>query len=158
MQAKLTSKQDLSQFEKFFKAVKTLDYRQVTYGFYDEKHYSGLNMATLAAIHEQGWNNLPARSFITSSAIMFSPTLGKYQKDLFTYLAAGGRDPTPILNMIGKAGAKKIQFVIDAGKFPFPTVSDQWAGVKGFKEAMIHYGDLKSSASFRVTKGKDKEA
>ena len=59
--------------------------------------------------------------------------------------------------MIGKAGAKKIQFVIDAGKFPHPTVSDSWADVKGFKEALIHYGDLKSAASFKVSKGKDKE-
>lgn len=156
MSVKLTSKQDLSQFENFFKAVKILDYRQVTYGFYNDKHYSGLNMATLAAIHEQGWNGLPARSFITSSAIMFSKQLNRFQKDLFTYFAAGGKDPTPIFNMLGKAGAKKIQFVIDSGKFPFPTVSDQWAGVKGFKEAMVHYGDLKSAVSFRVTKGKDK--
>ena len=157
MGAKFTSKQDLRQFENFFKAVKVLDYRQVTYGFYDEPHYSGLNMATLAAIHEEGWNGLPARSFMTSTAILFAKELKRFQKELFTYLAVGGKDPTPILNMIGKAGAKKIKFVIDSGKFPHPTVSDSWADVKGFNQALIHYGDLKSAASFKVSKGKDKE-
>ena len=157
MSAKFTSKQDLRQFENFFKAVKVLDYRQVTYGFYDEPHYSGLNMATLAAIHEEGWNGLPARSFMTSTSILFAKDLKRFQKDLFAYFAAGGQDATPIFNMIGKAGAKKIQFVIDSGKFPHPTVSDSWADVKGFKEALIHYGDLKSAASFKVSKGKDKE-
>ena len=157
MSAKFTSKQDLRQFENFFKAVKVLDYRQVTYGFYDEPHYSGLNMATLAAIHEEGWNGLPARSFMTSTSILFAKDLKRFQKDLFAYFAAGGQDATPIFNMIGKAGAKKIQFVIDSGKFPHPTVSDSWADVKGFHEALIHYGDLKSAASFKVSKGKDKE-
>lgn len=157
MKVKFTSKQDLSQLENFFKAVKVLDYRQVTYGFYDNPHYSGLNTATLAAIHEQGWNGLPARSFITSTAVLFNKELRKFQGDLFTYFAAGGKDPTPILDMIGKAGANKIRFIIDAGKFPHPTVSNSWADVKGFSQALIHYGDLQSSATFKVTKGKDKE-
>lgn len=158
MPVKFTSSQDLRQFENFFKAVKVLDYRQVTYGFYDDPHYSDLNMATLAAIHEQGWNGLPARSFMTSTSILFAKELNRFQKDLFTYFAAGGQDPTPIFNMIGKAGANKIRFVIDAGKFPHPTVSDSWADVKGFSQALIHYGDLKGAATFKVTKGKDKEA
>ena len=87
MSAKFTSKQDLRQFENFFKAVKVLDYRQVTYGFYDEPHYSGLNMATLAAIHEEGWNGLPARSFMTSTSILFAKELKRFQKDLLTYIS-----------------------------------------------------------------------
>lgn len=157
MTVKFTSKQDLSQFENFFKAVKVLDYRQVTYGFYDDPHYSGLNTATLAAIHEQGWGGLPARSFMSSTAILFDKPLKKFQRDLFTYFAAGGTNPTAIFNMIGKAGAEKIKFVIDAGKFPHPTVSPAWADVKGFSEALVHYGDLRDSATFKVSKGKDKE-
>lgn len=155
MRPKFTSKQDLSRMENFFKAVKVLDYRQVSYGYYDDIHYSGLNTATLAAIHEQGWNGLPARSFMTSSAIAFNKELKRLQKDLFVYLAAGGQDPTPILNMIGKAGVRKIKFVIDTGLFPNNTVSQAWAEVKGFNEAMKHYGDLKQSTSFRVSRGKD---
>lgn len=151
MSVKFTSSQDLSQFENFFKAVKVLDYRQVTYGFYDDPHYSGLNTATLAAIHEQGWNDLPARSFMTSTSVLFAKDLNKLQKELFVYLATGGKDPTPIFNMIGKAGAKKIRYVIEGGLFPNNIVSDAWADVKGFKEAMFHYGDLKSSATYKIS-------
>ena len=155
---KFTSKQDLSKLENFYKAVKTLDYRQVSYGFYGTPHYSGLNDATIAAIHQEGWNGLPARNFMTTSHIAFQKELKRYQKDLFTYLALGGRDPTPILRMIGKAGAKKIKFIIDSGSFTNNRVSAAWAAEKGFSEAMFHYGDLKNSATFRISKGKSVEA
>ncbi len=157
MAVKFTSKQDLTQLENFFKSVKVLDYRQVSYGFYDDPHYSKLNTATLAAIHEQGWGGLPARQFMLSSSVLFAKELRKLNIDLFAYLAAGGKNPTAIFNMIGKAGAKKIKYVIDSGNFPNNTVSDAWAGIKGFSEAMYHYGDLKESVTFRISKGKDEE-
>ncbi len=155
MRPKFTSKQDLSQFEEFFKATKVLDYRQVSYGYYDDPHYSGLNTATLAAIHQEGWNGLPARTFMTSAAVAFNKELNTLQKDLFAYLAMGGKNLTPILNRIGKQGARKIQFVIDTGLFPHNTVSDAWADVKGFNKALFHYGDLKESTTFKISKGKD---
>lgn len=155
MKPKFTSKQDLSQLENFFKAVKVLDYRQVSYGYYDDPHYSGLNTATLAAIHQEGWNGLPARTFMTSASVAYTKELNKIQKDLFAYLALGGTNLTPILNRIGKSGVRKIQFVIDTGLFPHNRVSDAWADVKGFNEALIHYGDLKDSTTFRISKGKD---
>ncbi|HDR2377027.1 TPA: hypothetical protein QCH88_004273 [Enterobacter asburiae] len=155
MKPKFTSTQDLSQLENFFKATKVLDYRQVSYGYYDDPHYSGLNTATLAAIHQEGWNGLPARTFMTSAAVAFNKELTKLQKDLFAYLAQGGQNVTPILNRIGKAGARKIKFVIDSGLFPNNRVSDAWADVKGFSEALYHYGDLKESTTFRISKGKD---
>lgn len=156
MSLKFKSKQDLSQFLNFGKAVRKLDYRQLSYGFYDDPHYSGLNTAALAAIHQEGWNGLPARTFMTSSAVAFQKDLRKFQIDLFGQLAAGASDPTPALKRIGQAGADKIRFIIDGGLFPNNTVSDQWADVKGFKEAMYHYGDLKSSATFKITTGKNK--
>ena len=155
MKPNFKSTQDLRQLENFFKAVKTLDFRQVTYGFYDDPHYSGLNTATLAAIHQEGWNGLPARTFMTSAAIAFQKDLKKFQIELFSHLAAGGNDGEPILKRIGKAGAEKIKFVIDAGMFPHNTVSDAWADVKGFSDAMYHYSDLKDSATFKVSKGKN---
>ncbi|ADP02459.1 conserved hypothetical protein [Salmonella phage PVPSE1] len=158
MRPKFTSKQDLSQFENFFRATQQLDSRQVSYGYYDDPHYSGLNTATLAAIHQEGWNGLPARTFMTSAAVAFNKELEKLQKELFGYLASGGRNPTPMLNKIGKAGARKIKFVIDSGLFPHNRVSDAWADVKGFSEAMYHYGDLKESTTFRVSNSRGSRA
>lgn len=154
MRPKFTSTQDLGQLMNFFNAVKKLDYRQVSYGFFDDPHYSGLNTATLAAIHQEGWNNLPARTFMTSAGVLFQKELKKFQIDLFGQLAAGAQDPTPVLKQIGQAGADKIRYVIEGGLFPNNIVSDAWADVKGFKEAMFHYGDLKSSATYKISTGK----
>lgn len=69
-------------------------------------------------------------------------------------MAAGAQDPTPVLKQIGQAGADKIRYVIEGGLFPNNIVSDAWADVKGFKEAMFHYGDLKSSATYKISTGK----
>lgn len=63
----------------FFNAVKKLDYRQVSYGFFDDPHYSGLNTATLAAIHQEGWNNLPARTFMTSAGVFSRKNLKNFR-------------------------------------------------------------------------------
>lgn len=147
---KFKSEQDLTQLQNFYKIVKSLDYRQLTYGFYDQPHYSGLNMATLAAIHQEGWGGLPARTFMTSSAIAFNSDYKKMQMKLFGHMAAGG-DPTTILKTIGEAGARKIKFIIDTGDFPHNTVSQEWASVKGFSQAMYHYGDLKNAATFKLS-------
>lgn len=154
---KFKSEQNLSQLENFYKAVRQLDYRQLSYGFYDEPHYSGLNVATLAAIHQQGWGGLPERPFMTSAAIAFNKDMQRFQKQLFGQLVSGA-DPDSVLRKMGQAGANKIKFIIDSGSFPNNTVSDSWAGVKGFSEAMYHYGDLKNSATFKLSKGKKSEA
>lgn len=150
------SKQDLSQLENFFKGVMSLEKKTVSYGFYDDPHYSGLNTATLAAIHQEGWNGLPARNFMTSTSVNFRKDLNKLQQELFGHLAAGGTSPDPILRKIGKDGADKIRFIIDAGMFNNNRVSDAWADVKGFSEAGYHYGDLKESATFRISTGRER--
>lgn len=154
MKPNFKSTQDLSQLENFFKGVMALEKKTLSYGFYDDPHYSGLNTATLAAIHQEGWNGLPARTFMTSTAVNFQKDLAKLQQELFGHLAAGGASPDPILRRIGKEGAEKIRFIINAGMFSNNRVSDAWADVKGFSEAGYHYGDLKESATFRISNGK----
>lgn len=145
------STQDLSQLEDFFKGVMSLEDKKVSYGFYDDPHYSGLNTATLAAIHQEGWGGLPVRNFMTTSAVAYTKELNKIQKDLFAYLALGGKNVEPILNRIGKGGARKIRLIIESGEFSNNKVSQEWSDVKGFSDAMYHYGDLKASATFRVS-------
>ena len=152
MSAKFTSKQDLSRLENFFKAVQQLESKKVTYGYYDDPHYCGLNTATLAAIHQNGWNGLPARNFMTSASVMFRKDLAKLQKELFGHLAAGGTNIDAQLRSIGQAGANKIKYVIETGSFNINKVSDAWADVKGFSDAMYHYSDLKEATTFKVTK------
>lgn len=144
---------DVSMLERFMKSVRTLSYQQLTYGFYDQPHYSGLTVATLAAIHQQGWGNVPPRPFMTSAGIAFNKDLAELNIRLFGSMINGG-DPTTFLKAVGQAGADKIRFIIDSGSFPNNMVSPQWAAYKGFNQAMYHYGDLKQSATFKISKGK----
>lgn len=148
---KRTSTQDLSELERFYNTLNELSHLEAEYGFYDEAHYSGLNMATLAAIHEQGWNDLPERNFIYSTSVQFRADLNRLTKQMMEEIIRG-EGYQKGLQRIGNAGAKKIAFTIDAGLFTNNKVSDKWAAVKGFSEAMKHYGDLKAAATFKVVK------
>lgn len=147
---KYTSKQDLSAFTEFYNEVKELTKFQVRYGYFDDVHYSGLNMATLAAIHEQGWGNNPERNFIYSTQIAFKGDLTKQLKRMYRGIIAkkGFRS---YLDELGKKGVKAIKLTIDTGDFTNNKVSQEWANVKGFSEALIHYGDLRAATTYKVS-------
>lgn len=142
---------DISELERYFSQLTELAEKEVEYGFYDEKHYSGLTMAYLAAIHEQGWNNLPERNFMYSTSLHFRENLTKHIKRMHNGIIQG-RGFNSYLQKIGKDAADSIRFTIDQGSFSNPKVSKDWASFKGFDDAMIHYGDLSSAATFQVVK------
>lgn len=148
---KFKSEQDLSEMERYFSQLSDLSEKEVEYGFYDDKHYSGLNMATLAAIHEQGWNKLPERNFMYSTSIHFKTGLGKHIKRMHLEIAKG-KSFLPYLDKIGKDGADSIRYTIDQGTFSNPKVSKDWAAVKGFDDALHHFGDMAAAATYKVVK------
>lgn len=148
---KFKSTQDLSELENYFSQLGELSKKEVEYGFYDGNHYSGLNFATLAAIHEQGWNKLPERNFMYSTSIHFKDGLSRHIKNMHSQIAAG-KSFLPYLNKIGKAGADSIRYTIDQGSFSNPKVSRDWAAVKGFDDALQHFGDLASAATYKIVK------
>lgn len=150
---KYTSKQDLSAFNEFYSEVKELSKYQVRYGYFDDVHYSELTMATLAAMHEQGWGNLPERNFIYSTQMAFKGDLNKQLKRMYRGIIAkkGFRS---YLDELGKKGVKAIKQTIDTGKFSNPKVTQEWANVKGFSEALVHYGDLRAATTYRVSLNK----
>ncbi len=154
--AKFSCQQDLSAFLDLGNKIDQLDKKVVEYGYYDKPHYSGLNYATLAAVHEYGWNNLPMRNFITSSAILFLPELEKLNKKLFKSILSGVSVDTA-LSEIGIKGAKKIEFVIDRALFSNPIVSSQTTKYRArvgsnnpSNTALFHYGDLKKGTEWKV--------
>lgn len=150
------SKQDLSELGKYFDRLKDLEGTAVEYGFYDEdKHYSGLTMAYLAAIHENGWHNLPERNFIYSTSIHYKSGLKKRLQSMHRAIAQG-RPVKVHLQNIGKDGADSIRMTIEQGSFSNPKVSKDWASVKGFDDAMVHYGDLGAAAKFKIVKSSSK--
>lgn len=149
------SKQDLSALIAFHREVNELAKYKVRYGYFDEHHYSGLNMATLAAIHEQGWGNLPERNFIYSTQLAFRGDLNKHYRMIFNSIIGKKGFMSP-LQKLGKAGERAIKMTIDTGHFSNNKVSQMWAGVKGFDAAMVHYGDLRAATTFKVSKLKNK--
>lgn len=147
---RFVSTQDLSAFEGFFNEVKVLEKKKVSYGYFDEQHYSGLNMATLAAIHEQGWNDLPERNFIYSTQIQYRNELNNLTLKLMHDIINKKGHMTG-LKRIGLRGVKEMKDVIDTGKFSNNKVSKNWAAAKGFSEALVHYGDLRAATTYKVT-------
>lgn len=140
---------DFSVMDHYYDQITELEGKEIEVGFFDEPHYSGLNMATLAAIHENGWHNLPERNFMLSTAVHYRGGLYKNLAKLHSDILK--RKPyTAALNKIGKDYADSIRFTIDQGTFTNNRVSSEWASVKGFSDAMIHYGDLYSSAKFKI--------
>ncbi|WWT49284.1 hypothetical protein [Escherichia phage vB_EcoM-LTH01] len=146
---KKTSTVDFSVMDHYFDQLSELETKEIEVGFFDEAHYSGLNMATLAAIHELGWNNLPERNFMLSTSIHYRGGLIKNLKRLNDDLLKG-KSYSPALKKIGKDYADSIRFTIDQGTFSNNRVSTAWASYKGFSDAMIHYGDLSDAAKFKI--------
>lgn len=153
---KFTSEQDLSAFMRLGDNVKKLDNKTLEYGYFEKRHSSGLNYATLAAIHEYGWNKLPMRNFMTSTAILFRPELEKAITKLFSDIASGTSAEIALARIAVKA-TKKIEFVIDQGLFSNPKVktkTQKWRQSVGTNNpsnsALFHYGDLKKGAEWRI--------
>ena len=63
--------------------------------------------------------------------------------------------PETALKVVGQKYVESIQFTIDAGTFSNPVVSKSWAEIKGFDAAMIHFGDLRDSARYKITKSEN---
>lgn len=144
-----TSVVDFTVMDHFFEQMTELEGKEIEVGFFDEPHYSGLNMATLAAIHENGWNKLPERNFMLSTAVHYRGALYQNLKKLNNDLLKG-KSYNTALKKIGKDYADSIRFTIDQGTFTNNRVSTAWASVKGFSDAMIHYGDLSDAAKFKI--------
>ena len=142
MRAVFKSQQDTSELDRIFKETMGLEKNTIEYGFFDDPHYSGLNTATLAAIHQEGWNNLPVRNFMTSADILFrEEDLPKYTVHVMKAIIDGRGV---------NAAANRIQWVINYGQFSNNQVSAEWAARKGFSEAMYHYNDLVNSVRFKI--------
>lgn len=145
------TKVDLSGLKRFERRLKTLCESQVEMGFYDTPHYSGLTDAQLMAIHEFGYNGLPQRNAMLSSALSFKYDLPKYTKQVYNAVVARGQSPEVAMKIVGEKYKQTLVFVIDAGLFSNPKVSKEWSNIKGFSEALYHYNDLKDSAQYKIT-------
>lgn len=143
---------DVSGLRRFEKRLEQLVKTQVEEGFYDDMHYSGLTNAQLMTIHEFGYGGLPQRNVMLSSSLSFQYQLPKLVKQIYRNIVVNGKSPEVALKLIGQKFVETTQFVIDAGLFSNNQVSKEWSDVKGFSEAMIHYGDLKDSCQYKITK------
>lgn len=158
----LTIKIDTVDFEaglkrlakRLTKARRAIDGLTVSYGFYSDRHYSGLSVADLARILASGvsFADGQPRDFMACAAN--NRDLQNYTMKILRQItkeALNGRTQfTSKLNALGQFAQATLYQVIHCGTFNYPHNSPTWAAVKGFDKAMVHTGDLIKSISYRV--------
>ena len=160
----LTIKIDTGDFEaglknlakRLTKARRAIDGLTVSYGFYSDKHYSGMTVADLARILASGvsFADGQPRDFMQVAAN--NRDLQAYTMKILRQItkeALSGRTQfTNKLSALGLYAQTILYQTIHLGTFNYPRNSPTWAAVKGFNKAMIHTGDLIKSISYRVTR------
>lgn len=160
----LTIKIDTGDFEaglknlakRLTKARRAIDGLTVSYGFYSDKHYSGMTVADLARILASGvsFADGQPRDFMQVAANnrdLQAYTI-KILKQITKEALSGRTQFTNKLSALGLYAQTILYQTIHLGTFNYPHNSPTWAAVKGFNKAMIHTGDLINSISYRIEK------
>lgn len=160
----LTIKFDSADFEaglrdlarRLTKARRAIDGLTVSYGFYSDRHYSGLSVADLARILASGvsFADGQPRDFMqvaANNSDLRAYTM-KILKQITKEALKGRTQFTGKLNALGLYAQTILYQTIHLGTFNYPRNSPTWAAVKGFNKAMIHTGDLINSISYRIEK------
>lgn len=160
----ISIKIDTSDFEaglkslakRLTKARRAIDGLTVSYGFYSDRHYSGLSVADLARILASGvsFADGQPRDFMECAANnrdLQSYTM-KILKQITKEALKGRTQFTGKLNALGLYAQTILYQTIHLGTFNYPKNSPTWAAVKGFNKAMVHTGDLIKSISYRIEK------
>lgn len=160
----LTIKFDTGDFEaglknlakRLTKAKRAIDGLTVSYGFYSDKHYSGMTVADLARILASGvsFADGQPRDFMECAAN--NSDLRSYTMRILKQItkeALNGRTQfTGKLNALGLYAQTILYQTIHLGTFNYPHNSKAWSEVKGFDKALVHTGDLIKSISYRIEK------
>lgn len=158
----LTIKFDAGDFEaglkrlakRLTKARRAIDGLTVSYGFYSDRHYSGLSVADLARILASGvsFSDQQPRDFMQCAAN--NSDLRSYSMKILKQItkeALKGRTQfTSKLNALGLFAQTILYQTIHLGTFNYPHNSPTWAAVKGFDKAMVHTGALIKSIKYRI--------
>ena len=160
----ITVKFDTGDFEaglrnlarRLTKARRAIDGLTVSYGFYSDRHYSGLSVADLARILASGvsFADGQPRDFMECAAN--NRDLQAYTMKILKQItkeALNGRTQfTGKLNALGLYAQTILYQTIHLGTFNYPHNSKAWSEVKGFDKAMVHTGALINSISYRIEK------
>ena len=161
----ITIKFDAGDFEaglrnlarRLTKARRAIDGLTVSYGFYSDRHYSGLSVADLARILASGvsFADGQPRDFMQVAAS--NRDLQNYTMKILRQItkeALNGRTQfTGKLNALGLYAQTILYQTIHLGTFNYSCNAAAWSQVKGFSKALVHTGDLIKSISYRVSKG-----
>lgn len=157
----ITIKLDTKDFEaglkslakRLTKARRAIDGLTVSYGFYSDRHYSGLSVADLARILASGvsFADGQPRDFMEVAAN--NSDLRSYSikilKQITKEALSGRTQFTSKLNALGLFARTILYQTIHLGTFNYPHNSPTWAA-KGFDKAMVHTGDLIKSIKYRI--------
>lgn len=160
----ITIKFDAGDFEaglknlakRLTKARRAIDGLTVSYGFYSDRHYSGLSVADLARILASGvsFSDQQPRDFMevaANNSDLRAYTM-KILKQITKEALKGRTQFTGKLTALGLYAQSILYQTIHLGTFNYPRNSPTWAAVKGFDKAMVHTGALINSISYRIEK------
>lgn len=138
----------LRHLERAYSKWKKLESKTIEYGFFDDSHYSGLNVATLAFYLDSGTTKILPFNFMLKAALSNERSMTKNLAKLNKAIMTGKTDYDKVLEDIAKQATEYLQQHMRHGGYTVR--SEAWAKEKGFSDALYHYGDLIEAASYKV--------
>lgn len=138
----------LRHLERAYSKWKKLESKTIEYGFFDDSHYSGLNVATLAFYLDSGTTKILPFNFMLKAALSNEKGVRKNLARLNKAIMQGKANYKDIVEDIAKQATEYLQQHMRYGGYSVR--SEAWAKQKGFHEALYHYGDLIEAASYKV--------
>ena len=138
----------LRHLERAYNKWKKLESKKIEYGFFNDSHYSGLNVATLAFYLDSGTTKILPFNFMLRSALSNARGMRKNLARLNKEIMQGKANYKDIVEDIAKQATEYLQQHMRHGGYTVR--SEAWAKEKGFNDALYHYGDLIEAASYKV--------
>lgn len=138
----------LRHLERARQRWKKLESKKIEYGFFDDPHYSGLNVATLAFYLDSGTTKILPFNFMLRSALSNARGMRKNLARLNKAIMQGDKDYQKVVKDIAQQATEFLQQHMRHGGYTVR--SEAWAKEKGFNDALYHYGDLIEAASYKV--------
>lgn len=138
----------LRYLERAYSKWKRLESKKIEYGFFNDSHYSGLNVATLAFYLDSGTTKILPFNFMLRSALSNARGMRKNLARLNRAIMQGDKDYQKVVKDIAQQATEFLQQHMRHGGYTVR--SEAWAKEKGFSDALYHYGDLIEAASYKV--------
>lgn len=161
IKAKVTS--DFSSLTRLLKRMESLENHEVEYGYFagDIHQSSGLPMAELAGLLNDGTEHIPARPFVDDAILAYDrwfDTSKEWRIDVTSYLTDAGGNIRTLYAKYGRYGVDAIKMKIDVNDYEDNDAA--WKQMKlemyGKSMPLVETDELYESGKYRVRKINEK--